>query len=362
MAEKKSERKTVTIISRESDTPSVDIQMLADELRGRGIDVNVMCRLLRKEKSLKSLSYIGELARQARAIKRSSVVVVDTYIIPVSLLPHSNDTKVVQTWHALSAIKKFGWQTVGKEGGSSASTARIMRMHKGYDYVVCCSDVTAWYFCDAFGVERSKIVKAGLPRIDYINDVVHGSKKEDCLKRIYEKYPQLRPEELDGKRIVLYAPTFRKGKAVDISGLSAALDAEKYVLIAKTHSLDILSDDAELSSNIIADSAIDSCDWLATADIIVSDYSSFVVEASLAGKPLYIYAYDMDEYDETVGLNIDYSKEAIAPYVFKEADELAKALDAEYDTALLSEFRDKYIDIDTNNCTADLADFIESLM
>jgi CDP-ribitol ribitolphosphotransferase len=36
-------------------------------------------------------------------------------------------------WHALSAVKKFGWQTVGSEDGTRERTARIMRMHKGYD-------------------------------------------------------------------------------------------------------------------------------------------------------------------------------------------------------------------------------------
>ena len=34
---------------------------------------------------------------------------------------------------------------------------------------------------------------------------------------------------------------------------------------------------------------------------------------------------------------------------------------AAYDMEALRAFRDRYIDIDTQNCTADLADFIERL-
>ena len=59
---------------------------------------------------------------------------------------------------------------------------------------------------------------------------------------------------------------------------------------------------------------------------------------------------------------IDFDSEPVAPYVFREAEPLAKALDGEYDMDALRAFRDRYIDIDTENCTAALADFIESLL
>ena len=95
--------------------------------------------------------------------------------------------------------------------------------------------------------------------------------------------------------------------------------------------------------------------------MIISDYSSLVTEATLADKPLFIYAYDLDEYEENTGLNIDFESEPIAPYVFKDAAELAKAIGAGgYDLDLLRSFRDRYIDIDTDSCTAALADFIVS--
>ena len=99
------------------------------------------------------------------------------------------------------------------------------------------------------------------------------------------------------------------------------------------------------------------------ADIIISDYSSFVIESSLADKPLYIYAYDLEEYEVNTGLNIDFAAEPVAPYVFRDAVELAEAIDKnDYDVEILHAFRDRYIDIDTSNCTAGLADFIEGLM
>ena len=87
-----------------------------------------------------------------------------------------------------------------------------------------------------------------------------------------------------------------------------------------------------------------------------------MVESTLADRPLYLYTYDIDEYRETTGLNMDFDNEAIADYAFRDAAALGSALKAPYDMEKLHAFRDKYIDIETEKCTSDLADFIESLI
>ena len=364
-------RPKIAIISRESNKRTRDISMLEEELLKRGCDVKVMCRLLKKEKSLKALGYIGHIMKQEAAILASDVVVLDTYCIPASMIPHRKGTKVVQMWHALGAIKKFGWQTVGKEGGSSEKTAKLMKMHHGYDHVVCASDVTAEFFSEAFRTDRSRIVKYGLPRIDYINSVVRGERHDDVAERIFEKYPQLRKSK-DGqsKPTILYAPTFRRGKTVDVQSLINALDPEKYNIVVKLHPIyrGELSESDVASGNVIFDDSFSSFKWLSVADVVISDYSSFVVEATLADKPLFIYAYDLEEYKASTGLNVDFDSEPIAPYVFRDAKALAAETGkGDYDMNALRAFRDRYIDIDTgdgtseNYCTAALADFILSL-
>lgn len=356
----KAKQKRVSIISRESDNKTLDVAMLESELLKRGIKVKVLSKLLTKDKSLKSLGYAGHALKQEAAILASDVVVLDTYIIPASMLPHRRGTKVVQMWHALGAIKKFGWQTVGKEGGSSERTARLMKMHNGYDYVICSSDVTAEHFREAFKTDRSKIVKCGLPRIDYIKSVVSGDRHNETLERILKVYPQLRND----RKTILYAPTFRRSKTVDVQKLIDALGPDKYNIVVKLHPLyrgETAQNTGEFDT-VIFDEAFSSNDWLAKADIIISDYSSFVIESSLADKPLYIYAYDLDDYEVNTGLNIDFENESIAPYVFRDADVLAEAIGKDdYDLAALHAFRDRYIDIDTDNCTSALADFIVSL-
>lgn len=355
---RKKRRGRVAIISRESDERTLDVAMLEAELLKRGLDVRVLSKLLTKEKSLKALGYAGHVAKQEAAILGADVVVLDTYCIPASMIPHRRGTKVIQIWHALSAIKKFGWQTVGREGGSSERVARLMKMHRGYDYVTCASDITAKHFCEAFSVDKDKIVKYGLPRIDYIRSVTAGERQADARKKILTAYPELAKSTDDGKKIVLYAPTFRRGKAVDVKSLSDSIDRYRYELVVKLHPL--YRGDVDQVENVIYDESFSSYDWLSVADVIISDYSSYVIESTLADKPLYIYAYDIEDYAQNTGLNINFDAEPIAPYVFRDAGSLAAALDKEYDMEALRAFRDRYIDIDTENCTAALADFIES--
>ena len=398
----KRNRPKIAIISRESNSKTLDVAMLENELLKRGCDVRVLSKLLTKEKSLKALGYIGHVAKQEAAILASDVVVLDTYCIPASMIPHRKGTKVVQMWHALGAIKKFGWQTVGKEGGSSVKTAKVMRMHHGYDCVVCASDVTADHFSEAFKTDRGKIVKYGLPRIDYINSVVRGARHNETAAKILAKYPQLKGDIKAEKKTILYAPTFRRGKAVDVQSLVAAFDPDKYNIVVKLHPLyrgEAMSA-VKAGDNVIFDEAFKSFDWLSVADIIISDYSSLVIESTIADKPLFIYAYDLDEYEANTGLNIDFDSEPIAPYVFRDAAALAACIDEScsgqnsgddaetasaknkayiasaantataatgYDIEALRAFRGRYIDIDTgdgtseNYCTSKLADFILSL-
>lgn len=346
----------VAIISRESNEKTLDVSLLEEELRRRGVRVKVLSKLLTKERSVRNaVGYIGHVLRQEAEILRSDVVVLDTYCIPASLLPHRRSTKVVQIWHALGAVKKFGWQTVGRTDGTSERTARLMRMHHGYDYVISPSNVTADYYAEAFRVPRDKIVKLGLPRIDYIKKVTH-EEAETTKDRIVTRYPELKSE---GKKTVLYAPTFRRGQMPDVARLAEALDSKKYNLLVKLHPL-YGGGSRVFRDHIIYDEDFSVYELLAVADAVISDYSALVIEATLAEKPLYLYTYDEEEYRKNTGLNMVFEEETIGKYAFRNATELAASLKEPYDHQALREFRQKYIEVD-GDCTQVLADFIEGL-
>ena len=339
--------KRITIMSRQSDEPSLDIRMLEEALKDSGeFKVRVMCKKLRKSDP----AYAFHMLSQLMELRRADVLIVDGYCIVNSMFRHPAKLKTVQMWHALSAIKKFGWQTVGHEDGSSERVARVMKMHRGYDYVLSSSDITARFFCEGFRTEPEKIVKLALPRVDYLLNEVPGKAKE-----ILGAYP-----ELEGRRIMLYVPTFRKGRTVDTESLRAACVKRGFTLVVKLHPLD--RTEAGEGDGIIIDRQFNSYDWLSICDAVVSDYSSYVVEASLAERPLYLYTYDKDEYADRTGLNVDFAEEAIGRYEYKDAEELAEAAAGEeYDYEALRQFRDRYIDVDRNDCTGQIVKFIREI-
>ncbi|MDD6042372.1 MAG: CDP-glycerol glycerophosphotransferase family protein [Eubacteriaceae bacterium] len=346
-------KKKVTVISRQSNLPTLDLEMLAERLEQEHVQTVVLAKKL--EKSLSgAVSYFMHMFVQMYHIATSEVVVLDSYCILACVLKHRKSLKIIQMWHALSAVKKFGYDTIGKQDGSDMDTARIMRMHRNYDYVLCSSKATASYFCSGFNVDRSKIKYLGLPRIDYIL-----KDKPDIRERITERYPCLSPE--GGRRNILYVPTFRKGKTVDVESLSGAIDFDRYNLIVKLHPLDKIDSSWVPKDHIVVDSEFNSYDLLEIADVIISDYSSYVVEASLKNIPLYLYVYDIERYMETTGLNMSFVDEKIGRYAFQNPNTLINAIEEEYDFDILKEFRDKYVDVDTEDCTGQLAQFIRSL-
>lgn len=345
-------KKQITLVSRESNKETLDLRMLREALQQSG-QYKIVVLSKKLEKSFFGiLLYSFHMIRQMWNFAVSEAVVTDTYCIALSVLKHKNSLQKIQIWHAVSAIKKFGYQTIGKKDGSSAEIAEIMSMHKNYDYVISPAQITDKHFSEAFAVSQNKIVRFGLPRIDYIRNTV--PKK---FADIYEDYPQLKNGE---KKTVLYAPTMRKGRGVDLTGFLDVFDDELYNVVVKLHPLDDVTYKIE-KENVIYDYKFMAYDFLSVTDIVISDYSSFSVEASLLDIPLYFYLYDYDEYIAKTGINIDFTVEAISCYVSKNPEELKRHIEAEYDFSALHDFRDKYIDKDLSMCTTALSRFIQDI-
>lgn len=345
-------RKKVVFISRQSNRTSLDFTMLIERLReDDSLSVVVLTRTL--DKSLLGITrYFFHMFRQMYHLATSRAVIVDSYCILVSILHHKKQLKVMQIWHALSAVKKFGYDTIDRPDGSSRETAEKMKMHRNYDFVACASKTTADFFCSGFDVKKEKIVFLGLPRIDYIL-----KDKSDVAELIRQKYPPIAK-----KRNIIYIPTFRKGRGIAIKPLIDGIDLKKYNLIIKLHPLDKETDHYKEDEGVIYEERFNSYDLIEIADAIISDYSAFVVEASLAEKPMYLYIYDFDEYVNKNGVNVNFIDEAIGKYAFKDAKALIDAMEQEYDYDALSSFCNKYIDVKREDCTGQLADFIKDKM
>ena len=345
----------VTYITREANKETLDFKSIREELEKEYPEYkNVVLakKIEEKDGILKQLlPSIGNIFKQMYYLATSRVVILDTYCITACVLPHKKETKVIQIWHALGAIKKFGYQTIGTKSGSNENTAKIMCMHKNYDYVLAPSIVTGKLYQEAFNVDEEKIKYIGMPRIDYIL-----SEDEETKTKIYEKYPELKEKEN-----ILYVPTYRKGQKVELDELVEKIDTSKYNLIIKLHPLDLKDYEYKEKDGVIYEKKFKTYDLLKIADKVITDYSSLSIEVSLRDLPVYFYTYDLKQYIQDTGLNFDFESEPIGMYKAENVDKLINLLDENYDYDVLREFKNKYISVDTESCTKQIVEFINKL-
>lgn len=172
----------VVYLSRQSNEKSLDMQLLEQAIEEKAPGTRQVFQAANEEGSgfAGKLRYFGHLVGDMKALASSKVVIVDTYSIAVSCLRHKAGVQVVQMWHALGAVKKFGLQSLGTKEGRDARLSHAMHMHRGYDYVLCPSAATARFYMEAFGCPAEKSKFAPLPRVD---DIV--TPKEGLAQRFY---------------------------------------------------------------------------------------------------------------------------------------------------------------------------------
>lgn len=339
-------KKKILFLSRQTNKPSIDFRMLIIEIKKNYPDYEIKIITKRVEKRIKDFitKNTFSIFYQMYHLATSSVCVIDGYNMSVSVLKHKKSLKIIQIWHSLGAIKKFGHQTLYKE--RNKKFAKAMRMHKNYDLLISSSKETTKYFSMAFNYPKEKFINCGLPRIDYLL-----SKTKINQKKIYLKYP-----ELKGRKIILYTPTFRSnGHEYKIDSLINAIDFNKYVLIVKLHPC--INYGFDLKNTYTCDE-FTSLQLLSIANFVITDYSAISIEAAILNKPVFIYSYDLDEYKKYPGINIDLYKE-FKGYVFKDATKLYKCLSEEkYNINVIKNYKEKYVTSTSKMVTSELANII----
>lgn len=335
----------IVYLSRQSNEKSIDMRLLEQSIKNENPDIRQIFRLRMIDDGFAAkIKYCLAVIGDMYYLSTSKVAVIDTYSITVSCLKHKDSLKIIQMWHALGAIKKFGLQAIGTKEGRDERISRAMCMHKNYDYVLAPSAATASIYMSAFGVDQSKIKVCPLPRVDFILD---GNTRAN-------DFYSLNPAFGD-KKIVLYLPTFRSREAYITQMLKTEFeDKEEYQLIISAHPLSKVKKDAKYLPN----GNFSSFELMKIADIIITDYSACAFEAALLMKPIYFFVPDYNEYMKDRGINIDIEKE-MEGAVFEEPDKLIEAImQNNYDMNRLYSFREKYIENFKNNNTQILAKFI----
>lgn len=338
----------VVYISRQTNKETLDFKLIRNQIEELYPNYkNVILTKKIEGGLINKIGYVFHMIEQMYHISTSNVVILDSYCIVASVLNHKKGTKIIQIWHALSAIKKFGYQSIGTEAGSDELTAKIMCMHKNYDYVLAPSEITAKYYKQAFNVKEEQIKYLGMPRIDYIL-----KKNKGINEKIFQKYPILK-EKIN----ILYVPTFRKNEKIKLEELVEKIDTKKYNLIIKLHPLDTITPKIE-KDGVIYDNEFSAYDLLKITDKVITDYSSLAMEVSLLDIPIYFYTYDIEGYKINPGLNFNFEEEEIGRYQVNNVDELLEKIEEDYDYKILEQFKNKYVSVDKQDCTKKIVEFM----
>lgn len=346
------QKNKITMLSRQSNKVNIDFEMLLDEInkKHKDIKVKVLCKKI-PNGFTKKIGYCIYTIKCLYHISTSKVCIIDGYSIPISSLKHKKNLIIIQIWHAMGAIKQFGKQVLDKNEGNKSIIANIMKMHQNYTYVMCVSENAKKIFSEGFGTEENKVLTLGMPRIDYLLG------KDDKINQKVEKlifdYPILKE-----KKNILYVPTFRKGQSTKVYDVINAIDDKKYNLIIKLHPLD----KTKIDDKYTVSREYKTFELLKIADYVITDYSAVAFEAALLDKQIFFYLYDIEEYKQNRGLNINL-KEELPQSTFLDINNIVEVIENEcYNYQDLKMFKEKHIEtVDMNNTTR-IVDYIVELM
>lgn len=337
-------RNRITFISLEQDRLILDFKMIYNALDHEKYDIQ-LC-LIHYEKNLKGqFRYFLNCLKQLYYVYTSHLIILNDNNYVVSNFKRKN-TIVLQVWHACGAIKKFG-NAVNRKYTIS-----------NYDYVLATSSYWKKPYSEAFSVQEDKVLPIGMPRTDKL---FNKKKKKKYVNEIYEKYPQLQ-----GKKIILYAPTFRgniyqgfKNVSLDAKKIIDSLP-EDYVLIYKFHPL---VGDIQLASDkrIINMNQESTYKLFCVSDMLISDYSSIVFDYLILNKPLIFYVPDLEEYMSDLGVYVDVRTLGF-PICMNEDEIIYSIQNYSVNKTIHKQNKNQFIEIQDGESTKRVIDWINQIM
>ena len=348
----------VVMISRQSNEVNSDFRLLGNELEKMGHKVVYMCRTLEGGANsgiMTRISYAFHMIAQMYQLATSKVAIIDSYCPTVSILKQRKSLTVIQIWHSIGTMKSFGYNIFGKTEASDARLAKTMRMHRNYTFAITAGEASKKGLALGFNIPMEKMKLFTLPRVDILKDPEY---EKEIREKIFKDYPVLKE-----KPNVIYAPTFRKDESEfteAFRGLVEAFDFDRYNLVVKLHPLSkVTLEGQDDNPNLIIDRKYSTFDMIFVADKMISDYSCVVYEAGVRDIPLYFYNFDMENYDDVRGFDIDYR--TLPGYTERDPKALCEDLDRPYDMEYFREFIHKYV-TNTDHCALKLAQEVDRYM
>ena len=310
-------------------------------------DLDIHVHFLMQGRVKKDELYRRQIAYIKDAATAKYIILNDSYNVSGTIRKRKG-MHIMNTWHAAGAFKKFGFSIADKKFGMDRHEMKQFPLHPKYDLVTVSSPEVEWAYVEAMGKEkdRDSVKGIGISRSDIFYD-------EEFRKNAREHFKQLFPGA-EGKKVILYAPTFRghvkdaeSPDMLDIPMLKNELSKD-YVLVTKHHPFvrkRPVIDDADRDFAIDMSDLMSIEELLSVADICISDYSSLIFEFSLFEKPMIFYVYDLANYFDWRGFYYEFKDLAPGPicYTNKELLENIRKTETGWDPGRVKAFRKKFM-------------------
>lgn len=202
-------------------------------------------------------------------------------------IPKKKSQRLINTWHGGGSYKRL------------IDNHTTPEEYRNVDkFISSCRTFSELNLIQDFYIDPQKIFEIGMPRNDIFFE--NNAELSHSIKR------QLGID--DNKKIILYAPTFRafhckKNIGDDFKKIVSACNERfggEFVVVNRDHHFSLDNIISENDSAVYEASKIsDTQQLILSADVVISDYSSIIWDTSIAKKPCFIYAYDLEEYYKT---------------------------------------------------------------
>lgn len=263
------------------------------------------------------------------------------------------DQVYLNTWHG-TPLKHLGHADLAN---AVASLANVQKNMLTADYVLFPNELTRRVFWDDYQLRTlfsNRVLMCDYPRNDALLD-------KGAARRVRERYG------LAEKNVIAYMPTWRGSRrSADVEGQKAQIRSllervdrlltDRDVLYVNLHFLVTGGMDFSSFSHVRPFPAeLETYDFLAACDTLVTDYSSVFFDFAVTGRKIVLFAYDKRDYLETKGTYLDYDA---LPFPIVEtpealAEELARPGHAPYE-----EFRREFCAHATGHAATDVLDVV----
>ena len=222
------------------------------------------------------------------------------------------DQVYLECWHG-TPLKRLGYD-LSTHGNVMNSISEIRQKYDldaaKFRYILSPSPFATEKFTSAWNLKATgkedAVLQEGYPRNDFLLN--HTQADVDRVKQALH----ITPEEIGGRKVILYAPTWRDNQhdssigysyqlGVDFDRLRAEL-GEEYVILFRAHYLVASHFDFAAYEGFVWDVSgyPDINDLYIASDLLITDYSSVFFDYANLRKPILFYMYDLAAYRDEI--------------------------------------------------------------